>query len=248
MKHRDKLIDYFSNIDRNSVVSANKLYEEHFARMTESSFFKAMERLAKDGILIRVGKGMYAPGDIGLAEKSVKKGSTAETRAQDVTEETSSPEEALLNYYFGENNDNGLFVGYRLYNKYALTHVKKDSIELFSNIVQKESCNHGNIHVRKVNIELDFENAKVLEALEIMQHYYEIEELNKMKFARYARQFARGYSDEAAVYVIEHVKYKKSTIAFMKKILEMYKVKNSLQQFLSYASTYKVPAVQRVAR
>jgi hypothetical protein len=44
------------------------------------------------------------------------------------------------------------------------------------------------------------------------------------------------------------MKYKKSTIAFMKRILDMYKVPNTLQQFLSYASRYKVPAVARVAR
>ena len=81
-----------------------------------------------------------------------------------------------------------------------------------------------------------------------MQNYYNIEQLNKLKFARFAKQFAISYNDAAAVNVLEHMKYKKSTIAFMKKVLDMYKVENSLQQYLSYASDYKVPAVQRVAR
>ncbi|MDO5401910.1 MAG: hypothetical protein Q4F11_00585 [Eubacteriales bacterium] len=233
MKYRDKLIEYFSGIDENSIVSANRLYEEHFARMTECSFFKALERLAKDGIIVRAGKGMYSP--------AVKE--QAECKAESV-----SLEEAILNYYFGENNDNGMYIGYQLYNKYGLTQVKKENIELFSNIIKKGSSHNGNVYVKKIAIELDFENTKVLEALEILQNYYNIEELDKLKFARYARQFARGYNDEAAVYVIENVKYKKSTIAFMKKILDMYKVKNSLSQFLSYASKYKVPALQRVAR
>ena len=49
----------------------------------------------------------------------------------------------------------------------------------------------------------------------------------------------KSYNDEAAVNVLLHMKYKKSTIAFMKKILDMYKTQNSLQQFLSYASDYK---------
>lgn len=226
MKYRDKLIEYFSDMNENSVVSANRLYEERFAGMTESSFFKALERLAKDGIIVRVSKGMYS-------------------KAVQQPEKT---DEAVLNYYFGENNDNGMYIGYNLYNKYGLTPVKKDSIELFSNVIQKERSNIGNIHVRRIGIELDFENTKVLEALEILQHYYDIEELNKLKFARYARQFAKVYNDKAAVYVLENVKYKKSTIAFMRKILEMYKVDNSLSQFLSYASKYKVPSVQRVAR
>ena len=43
------------------------------------------------------------------------------------------------------------------------------------------------------------------------------------------------------------MKYKKSTIAFMKKMLDMYKVENSLQKYLSDASRYKVPPVQRLA-
>lgn len=246
MKYRDKLIDYFTGIDNNSVVSANRLYEERFAKMTESSFFKALERLTKDEVLVRVGKGMYAPGPKLVMEDEQKDNSGKDKE----TENGNSPQsnEALLNYYFGENNDNGMFIGYRLYNKYSLTAVKKDSVELFSNIIKKESCNIGNIHVRKIAIELDYENTRVLEALEILQNYYHIEELNKTKFARYAKQFSRGYHDAAAVYVIENAKYKKSTIAFMKKILEMYKVENSLSRFLSHASKYKIPSVQRVTR
>ena len=88
----------------------------------------------------------------------------------------------------------------------------------------------------------------MLDALEILQNYHNIENLDKLKFARYAKQFAGSYNDEAAVNVLLHMKYKKSTIAFMKKILDMYKTPNSLQQFLSYASDYKIPAVQRIAR
>ena len=84
--------------------------------------------------------------------------------------------------------------------------------------------------------------------LEILEHFDEIEGLNKHKFARYARQFATGYQDAAAVYVIENMKYKKRTVAFMKKILDMYKMENSLGQFISFATRYRLPAVQRVAK
>ena len=44
-----------------------------------------------------------------------------------------------------------------------------------------------------------------------MQNYYNIEQLNKLKFARFAKQFAISYNDAAAVNVLEHMKYKKST-------------------------------------
>ena len=191
--------------------------------MSEAAFFKALERLAKSGIIQRVAKGMYMK--------------SASSKGDDV-----------LNHFFGENNDNGVYIGTRLYNKYGISDVTSDEIWLYSNSIKNETCNIDNIHVKKADIELDYENARVIEALEILQNYYKIENIDKYKFARFARQFAIGYNDERAVYVLEHMKYKKSTIAFMKKILDMYKVENSLQKYLSYASRYKVPPVQRIAK
>lgn len=225
MKYRDKIIEYFDALDTGVVVSANALYESHFSTMSQSAFFKAMERLVIEGILIRISKGLYA-----------KAG----------TEEAA--EDAVLNYYFGENNDNGMYIGYHLYQKYGITNVSKEYIELYSNKIKKQTGNIGRIRVKHIGIALNYENTKVIEALEILQNYDNIEGLNKLKFARYARQFARGYQDEAAVYVIESMKYKKRTIAFMKKILDMYKVEHSLGQFISYATRYQLPTVQKVAK
>ena len=42
--------------------------------------------------------------------------------------------------------------------------------------------------------------------------------------------------------------YKKRSIAFMKKVLDTYKVPNTLSQFLSNASHYKVPTFNKLAR
>ena len=226
MKYRDKLIKYFEDAPEGAVIVANDMYENGFTKMSHDAFFRAVERLCDDGVIIRAGKGMY----IKAADKD------------------KNVEELLLNYFFGENNDNGLFIGYRLYNKYMVSAYQTDRIQLYSNVLKSRTCEVGNICVKRPGVQLDFENARVIEALEIMQNYYNIEQLNKLKFARFAKQFAISYNDAAAVNVLEHMKYKKSTIAFMKKVLDMYKVENSLQQYLSYASDYKVPAVQRVAR
>lgn len=228
MKYREKIIKYFEELPPGSVVSANQLYEREFSKMTEAAFFKAMERLVKGGVLERVGKGLYAAGD--------------------ALNTDSRNTEVMLNYFFGENNDNGMYIGQNLYVKYGLTDVTSNEIMLYSNIITKDTCNVGNIHVKRVDVELTYENTKIIEALEIMQNFDNIEGLNKSRFARFAKQFSKIYNDEAAVYVITHMKYKKSTIAFMKKVLDMYKVSHSLQQFLSYSSRYKVPPVPRAAR
>lgn len=222
MKNRDKLIGYFDGLPKGTVVLANELYASHFSKMTQAAFFKAMERLVSDKVLVRITKGLYA--------------------------KTYTDNEQILNYFFGENNANGMYIGYRLYSKYGITDVVDEKIELYSNIVSSKTSTIGNIFIKKIPIELDFDNTKVIEALEILEHFDSIINLNKAKFARYARQFALGYNDEAAIYVLKNVHYKKRTIAFLKKIVDMYKQENTLQQFLSYASDYKVPAVQRVAR
>ena len=82
MKYRDKIIAYLDTIEPGTVLNLNGLYEKQFYKMSQAAFFKAMERLVTDGILLRAAKGMY-----------VKAGSPKEAQ------------EAVLNYYFGENND-----------------------------------------------------------------------------------------------------------------------------------------------
>ena len=69
MKNRDKILDYFDNVADGTVVSANDMYEHGFERMKQEAFFRAVERLADEGEIIRVGRGMYikksdAQGDI----------------------------------------------------------------------------------------------------------------------------------------------------------------------------------------
>lgn len=227
MKHKDEIIDYFDGLQSMKLVVANNLYYEKFHKMSEGAFFKALERLVNQGFLIRVAKGLYIKSTEQLDKVQM--------------------EQAVLDYFFGENNDNGMYTGYRLYMKYAITDADDGKIELYSNAVNKDSINIGRIHIRRVSIELSYDKTKILEALEIFQNYSRIKDLNKHHFARYARNFALSYKDDIATYVIDNVKYKKNTIAFMKKVLDMYKIDNTLGQYLSYASKYNIPTVMKLA-
>ena len=127
MKNRDKILDYFDNVADGTVVSANDMYEHGFERMKQEAFFRAVERLADEGEIIRVGRGMYI-------KKSDAQG--------DITE-------LLLNYFFGEDNSSGMFTGIHLYNKYALTNVKADNISLYSNVCKQSVCHISNIEARR---------------------------------------------------------------------------------------------------
>ena len=224
MSCRIEIEEYVDGLGAEDIIFISKLYSEKFSNYSEGAFFKIMERLVKEGKLVRLSKGIYFKN----------------------TENYSYHVNLILNYYFGENNDNGMYIGYQLYNKYGISDVIKDYFELYSSIVDQDNKNIGNIAIRKVPMELNYDNTRIIEAFEILQNYDSIEKLNKEKFAIYAKQFALGYSDESALRVLEKMKYKKSSIAFMKSILSMYHVNNSLDRYLNCASKYKIPKVSRV--
>ena len=224
MSCRIKIEEYVDGLGTENIIFISKLYSEKFSQYSEGAFFKIMERMVKEGKLVRLSKGIYFK--------------NSDNYAYNIN--------LILNYYFGENNDNGMYIGYQLYNKYGITDVKKDYFELYSTIVDQDKKNIGNIAISKVPIELNYDNTRIIEAFEILQNHDSIEKLSKEKFFIYARQFALGYHDESALRVLEKMKYKKSTIAFMKSILDMYHVDNSLGKYLNCASKYKIPKVSKV--
>ena len=79
--------------------------------MSEAAFLRRW-RLAKSGIILaRVAKGMYMK--------------SASSKGDDV-----------LNH-FGENNDNGVYIGTRLIIEYGISDVRSDEIWLYSNSISK---------------------------------------------------------------------------------------------------------------
>lgn len=93
---------------------------------------------------------------------------------------------------------------------------------------------------------LDDNTIPVIETLEILQNYNKVEDINKNRFLVYMKKFAEKYSDEVTEYVIENKKYKKSTIAFLERMLTWYGVESSLKKHLSPLSEYKIPSVDEL--
>jgi len=224
MSCRIEIEEYVDGLGNEDIIFISKLYSEKFSKYTEGAFFKIMERMVKEKKLVRLSKGIYFK--------------NSENYTYNV--------DTILNYYFGENNDNGMYIGYQLYRKYGISDAIKDYFELYSTIVDQDKKNIGNIAISKVPMELNYDNTRIIEAFEILQNYDSIEKFSKEKFSIYARQFALGYNDESALRVLEKMKYKKSSIAFMKSILDMYRVDNSLGKYLNCASKYKIPKVSKV--
>lgn len=70
--------------------------------------------------------------------------------------------------------------------------------------------------------------------------------MDEHRFIALLHDFAEAYSDEVTEYVLRNRKYKKSTIAFLARILDRYGVCHSLREYLSPLSEYKMPTIDEL--
>lgn len=210
----------------NQIFEASNLYRKLNSPVPELSYYKTLERMVKAGELVHLAKGMYYRpkksrfGKVPIGEKEI------------------------IDYFTSGNN--GLVVGYRLYESKGLTTQVSKKIELLSTSVREQKKNINNISISKINMILSPEVKRMIEAFEILQNYNGIEDMNQVAFASFMTRFAREYTDDNADYVITHRKYKKATIAFMKRCLDFCGVANGLEKYLSSLSEYKIPDLETI--
>lgn len=221
MEYKSRIQKYINNMGVDEVIFISRLYDEHFTDVPDAAFFKMIERMTKDGVLARVSKGIYAK------PKATKE----------------QIETGVLNFYFGENNDAGMYIDLKMYNKYSLTEVVDDKSVLYSNCTSQDKKVIGNITIYRCPVELTYDHAKIIEFLEVLENYGNIPKLDKRQFGRFLGQMAKVYDDKSARQVLDSMKYRKSTIAFLKNVLDKCEVQNTAGTYLNRASKYEVPDV-----
>ena len=208
----------------NQLLEASALYQKSFGSVPEMSYYKALERMSKQGKLVHLTKGLYyrpKKSRFGLIPIS---------------------ENEIVSHY--TKNGKGIVIGYRLYNQKGLTTQISKRIEVLSSALSEQKKNINNVCVMNSNIALTQETIPVIETMEILQNYKSIEDVSKSALAAYMKTFISGYSDAAAIFVLKNRKYKKSTIAFLESFLKFFGVENTLNQFLSALSTYTIPGME----
>ena len=210
----------------NKIFVASELKSVQLRDIPEEAYYKSLERLAKQEVIVHLTKGLYYR-PVRSGEKVIP------ISSRDIIE-----------HYVAKNA--GIIVGDSLSNQEGLTSRPAKNIKILSSNLREERKHVGEIEVEKINIELNDKTISAIRTLEILQAYDKIEELNKNKFLLYFRKFAEEYSDETMQYVIEHRKYKKSTIAFLERMLTWYGVENTLGRYLSPLSQYKIPTIQEL--
>lgn len=219
----NKIEECIKKIPENQIIIASELHSKKLNDVPESAFYKTLERLTDRGLLVHLTKGVYCRprkskfGTVPISEKEI-----------------AAP--------FIENNK-GLVVGYRLFNKYGISTQVSKKCDVLTNAISEDKKNIGSVSLKRLNFKLTPMRVSIVQALEILQSYSGIEDANGEALIKYMNDFARNYSDEEVNFVLKNRKYKKSTIAFMESILNGLSISNTLNAHLSPMSNYKIPRI-----
>lgn len=209
----------------NELIIASKLYKEELSnQITESAYYKTLQRMCEAGELVKIAKGTYHLPKIG------KYGIVP-------------PSEKEIIAAFIENKT-GSVVGYSLYNELNLTTQISKTVNVLSSALDGFSKSIRNIVIHHVPLEFSPKIESMIQGLEVLQNFNTIQDINYSAFIKYSKTLAQAYEEKAFEEVISKINYKKSTISFLKEILNYYNVKNNLSEYLSALSEYKHPKME----
>lgn len=208
--------------DEGVLFCSKTMYNQKFSNINETNYYKILERLVKSSELIKVSKGIYSN------PRVVKYGLL-------------NPSENEIIQTYIKNEEDGCEVGYGLYNKLRLTTQISKIRVFYCNKISENQKKIGMLYFYRRNIIFSKENVKVIEVLEVLQNFNKIQDLNRTIFYKYCMSLREIYDDELFEKVISRIKYKKSTIAFLREILNHFNIRNNLNDKLSTLSKYKIP-------
>lgn len=205
---------------------AHELKKEKFSELPEAVYYKTLERMVKQDQLVHLAKGLYY------------------RPMMDEDDIIPMSEESIVDYYVADYC--GTLIGEGLFIEKGIASGFEKRLTLLSNKLSESKKKIGSIEVHRTEIELNEETVPVIQTLEILQNYYKIPNINKQEFIAYIHDFVDEYSDETTEYVLSKCKYKKSTIAFLARILDWYGLAHSMHEYLSPLSDYKIPTIEEL--
>ena len=227
MKGNEMILDSLAIYQPNELIFASKFYKEYLqGKVKEATYYKGLERLCKSQELMNIAKGVYH-----LPKKS-KYGIVPPS------------DQEIISVFI--QNEKGMVVGYSLYNSLNLTTQISKSIQIISSNLEGYTKTIRNVTIQQVPIEFTQEIQNMIKGLEILQNFYEIQDLNYKVFIEFTETIALNYNEELFIREELYKRYKKSTIAFLREILNYYHKENNLDVYLSSLSDYKYPKMEEL--
>lgn len=227
MKNNPIVKNALSVYNENELIIAGKLYREKLSQyITEAAYYKTLQRMCDSGELVKIAKGTYH------LPKKTKYGIIPPSEKEIVSAFT--------------KNKTGTVVGYSLYNELNLTTQISKIITVFSSAIDGGEKSVRNITVYQMPLEFSKEIINIIHSLDVLQNFDNIQDINYSAFLKFTKEFSESFNGEAFEKIISVKKYKKSTISFMREILDYYNVQNNLSKHLSSLSTYKHPKMEEL--
>ena len=224
---KNELTTVLKSFPELQIFEASKLYNQQFNHeISEAAYYKALERLTKEGRLVKISRGLYC------RPKKTKYGIVLPS------------EKSIVDEYIKESS--GVVVGYSLYNTLDLSTQIAKNINIYSNAINQRTKTVGNIHIKRIYLEFNKEISRAVEFLEVLSNFYAIQDLNYNSFIRYCSRYVETYNERVIENILKNMNYSKSTIAFLRNILSYYEISNSLSKYLSAFSTYKYPEMEKI--
>ena len=227
MKNRTNILEEINRVPSGTLIMTGKLYREKYASvMSEAAFAQAISRLYRSGEIERVSKGIYC------RPKKTRFG-------------TVLPSESEIVDLFTAGN-NGVVVGYGLYNELGVTtQISKRRIA-YSSISEEQLKQIGNVVIQRYELNYTSEVKSVIRMMELLHHYKEIQDIDLSALLRAAELFAGEYSEQAFETVQKTIGYPKWTVAFLREVLNYHRTSNQLGKYLSALTTYPIPKMEEL--
>lgn len=205
---------------KNELIFVSQLYKEEYLNViSEYSYYKIIERLNKKQKITKVSKGIYTITNV--CEYGIVPIFTDD----------------IVNSYIC--NQGGVVVGYTLYNRLGIsTQISKNTL-IYSSKIDNNIRKIKDVFIKRVNLIFSDDVKKMIEFLEILQNFRNIEDINYNQFVNYTEKIVNNYTDKTLELVLRQINYKKSTLSFLHNILNFYNIENNVSKYLSALSDYK---------
>ena len=220
MKSDSILNTILKKYKQNDLIYVSQLYKEEYINIiSEYSYYKIIERLYKKQKITKVSKGIYTIPNI--------------TKYGIIPVHT----EDIVNKYI--SNQGGAIIGYTLYNRLGITTQISKNIIVYSSKTENNVKKIKDVIIKKVDLIFTDNVKKMLEFLEVLQNFNNIEDIDLNQFISYTEKFIYEYDEKTLQTVLNKIKYKKNTLSFLHNILNFYNVENNVSKYLSPLSEYK---------
>ena len=228
MSYHSDVKDAIAGIREDRIIVASGLFHEKLSHIPEVTYYKSLERLVKQNSLIRVSKGIYFP--------------------VTAIHTDFSREKEIVRYYtqYGSHNNlvPGILAGSRLVKSVGFDVAESDIIEIYSYNADFSKKIIDNVEITKIPFMLSANDCSMITVMEVLKHYILYEDIDKSQFKNYISHICSEYDDTAMNHIIQGIKYKKKSIAFLAEILEAGGIEHSLWNILSHTSKYQIPHME----